>query len=180
VNQQDGPDRREALRHDLGRQLGSRFSTAIVLFHTAAAERLGLNVTDYKCAEILLRQGPTNPGRLAAVTGMSTAATAQVLNRLEKAGLIRRETDAADRRRTIVHPVDDGVAQRELGQIFAGFGARVSAVVDDYDEEQLRTLTDFVGRVAEILEQETLTLRRGGDIAPPAGPARRTAAPRES
>ncbi|WP_436764425.1 MarR family winged helix-turn-helix transcriptional regulator [Streptosporangium sp. V21-05] len=171
MGQEDDRNREDALRHDLGRQLGSRFSTAVVLFHTAAAERVGLNVTDYKCAEILLRSGPTNPGRLAELTGMSSAATAQVLNRLEKAGLVRREPDTTDRRRTIVRPVEDGAPQRELGRIFAGFGARVSAVVDGYDEEQLRTLLDFVSRTTGILEEETINLRHGDGARPPAGPA---------
>ena len=152
-------DARDALQHDLGRQLGSRFSTAVVLFHAAAAERIGLNVTDFRCAEMLLRLGPTHPGRLAAATGMSSAATAQVLNRLEKAGLVRREPDHTDRRRTIVHPVDDGLPQDELAKVFARFGARVAAVVDGYDERQLRTLTDFITRTADILEDEAVALR---------------------
>jgi DNA-binding MarR family transcriptional regulator len=152
---------RDALRHDLGRQLGSRFSTAVVLFHAAAAERIGLNVTDFRCAEILLRLGPTHPGRLAAATGMSSAATAQVLNRLEKAGLVRREPDHTDRRRTIVHPVDDSLPQGELANVFARFGARVEAIVDGYDERQLQTLMDFIARTADILEDEAVTLRGG-------------------
>ncbi|GLY63610.1 MarR family winged helix-turn-helix transcriptional regulator [Amycolatopsis taiwanensis] len=160
MGEQDNPDQRESLQHDLGQQLGSRFSTAVVLFHAAVADRAGLNVTDFRCAEILLRLGPTNPGRLAAATGMSSAATAQVLNRLEKAGLVRREPDTTDRRRTIVHPVHDGVPQRELGQVFARFGARVAAVVADYSEEQLRTLADFVTQTTEILEDEAIALRR--------------------
>jgi DNA-binding MarR family transcriptional regulator len=152
-------DARDALQHDLGRQLGSRFSTAVVLFHATAAERIGLNVTDFRCAEILLRLGPTHPGRLAAATGMSSAATAQVLNRLEKAGLVRREPDHTDRRRTIVYPVDDSSAQGELTGLFARFGARVAAIVDGYDEQQLQTLMDFITRTADILEGEAIALR---------------------
>ncbi|MEV4637985.1 MarR family transcriptional regulator [Actinoplanes sp. NPDC049548] len=146
---------------DLGRQLGGRFSTAVVQFHTAVAERIGLNVSDYKCAEVVRRLGPTYPGRIADATGMSTAATAQVLNRLEKAGLIRREADPADGRRTLVHPVADGPAQQVLGEVFAGFAERVSSIVDGYDDAQLRTVLDFVTRTIEVLEAEAISLRRG-------------------
>ncbi|GIH93497.1 MarR family winged helix-turn-helix transcriptional regulator [Planobispora siamensis] len=151
---------RRALQHHLGQQLGSRFSTAVVLFHAAAAERIGLNVTDFRCAEVLLRLGPTHPGRLAEATGMSSAATAQVLNRLERAGLVHREPDPADGRRTIVRPAQDGETVRLVGEIFGRFGGRVAAVVDAYDEAQLRTVLDFVTRTAEILEDETAALRR--------------------
>ncbi|MGA5304232.1 MarR family winged helix-turn-helix transcriptional regulator [Nucisporomicrobium flavum] len=149
-----------SVQDDLGRQMGGRFSTAIVQFHAAVAERVGLNVSDYKCAEIIRRLGPINPARLAAATGMSTAATAQVVNRLEKAGLAERRPDPGDGRRTLVHPVEQGTAQEELGRIFAGFGARMAAVMEAYDEEQMRTLLDFVSRTTEVLEAEAVTLRR--------------------
>lgn len=88
----------QKITQELGHQLGERLSTAAVLFHAAVAERLGLNVTDWKRASILRRGAPCNPSRLAEVTGMSTAATTQVIDRLERAGIVRRERDPNVRR----------------------------------------------------------------------------------
>ncbi|WP_327008006.1 MarR family transcriptional regulator [Dactylosporangium sp. NBC_01737] len=147
-------------RQQLGRQLGSRFSTAVVLFHSAIAERLGLNVTDFKCAEILMRIGPTHPGRLAEMTGMSSAAIAQVVGRLERAGLVKREPDTADRRRTVIRVVENSAVQRELLRTFTGFAERVEQIMDRYDDSQLEAIDDFVARVTEVLEGEAATLRR--------------------
>jgi len=160
-------DSRERLLMELGRQVGGRFSTAVVLFHAAVAARVGLNVTDYKCAEILFREGPTHPGRLAELTGMSTAATAQVLARLERAGLIRREPDPTDRRRTVIHPITDSAAYRDLSGVFTDFGRRVAALMSRYDEPTLRLITDFVTEMTETLETEAarLTARRGRQSA---------------
>lgn len=152
-------DPRERLLMELGRQVGGRFSTAVVLFHSAVAARVGLNVTDYKCSDILFRVGPTHPGRLAELTGMSTAATAQVLARLERAGLIRREPDPTDRRRTVIHPITDSPAHRDISAVFADFGRRVTALMSRYDEPALRIITDFITEMTETLETETAHLR---------------------
>jgi len=44
-------------------------------------------------------------GRLAELTGLTTGAPIGVVDRLERAGFVRRERDASDRRRVIVHLV---------------------------------------------------------------------------
>src|SRR5215831_16503044 len=79
-----------------------QLSTATILFHQAIADRLGMNVTDHKCADILLRTGAITAGELSRRTGLTTGAITGVIDRLEKAGFVRRAKDAGDRRRVIV------------------------------------------------------------------------------
>ena len=50
-----------------------QLSAATILFHQAVADRLGMNITDHKCAEILARTGPITAGDLARRTGLTTA-----------------------------------------------------------------------------------------------------------
>lgn len=151
----------EEITKELGYQLGRRFSTAVVLFHSAVADQLGLNVTDWKCASILLQEGPCNPSRLAELTGMSSAATTQVLDRLERAGIVRRERDPGDRRRVILHPVLSPALAQRLQRIFAGLGEAMAGVMSGYDYKQLATILDFVKRTSEVLEGEARKLRGG-------------------
>src|SRR5438034_2670026 len=80
-----------------------RQSTATVLFHAAVAERLGLSATDHKYADLIARQGPMTAGELADRAGLTTGAITGVLDRLERAGWVRRERDPHDRRRVMVH-----------------------------------------------------------------------------
>ena len=61
-------------------------STVTILFHQAIADRLGMNVTDHKCAGILSRSGPITAGELARRTGLTTGAITGVIDRLEQAG----------------------------------------------------------------------------------------------
>lgn len=155
-----GPDRYAHITQELGYKLGRGFSTAVVLFHSAVAEKLGLNVTDWKCASILFQEGPCNPSRLAELTGMSSAATTQVVDRLERAGIVRRERDPNDRRRVVLHPVPNPALGEALQRIFGGLGAAMTEVMKGYDYEQLETILDFVERTTETLEEETRRLRR--------------------
>src|SRR5579862_3079248 len=81
-----------------------QLSAATILFHQAVADRLGMNITDHKCADILARTGPITAGELARRTGLTTGAITGVIDRLEKAGFVRRVRDENDRRRVIVEP----------------------------------------------------------------------------
>src|SRR5262249_43014336 len=67
-----------------------QLSAATIMFHQAVADRLGMNVTDHKCADILERNGPMTAGELAERTGLTTGAITGVIDRLEKAGFVRR------------------------------------------------------------------------------------------
>jgi DNA-binding transcriptional ArsR family regulator len=89
----------------VGRELGREVSARMVMFHQAIAERLGLNATDHKALDLLGRAGPITAGELAELTGLTTGAITGIIDRLEKAGFVRRENDPKDRRRVIIRPL---------------------------------------------------------------------------
>ena len=82
-------------------------SPRTVFFHQAVAKYLGLNITDHKCLDIVLGQGRATAGQLAELTGLTTGAITNVINRLEKAGFVRRAKDPNDRRIVYVEPVPE-------------------------------------------------------------------------
>src|SRR3954453_3147665 len=94
-----------------------RLSTSTILFHQAIAARLGMNVTDHKCADLLSRTGPITAGELARQTGLTTGAITGVIDRLEKAGFVRRAEDPNDRRRVIIEPLTERM-DRVIGPLF--------------------------------------------------------------
>src|SRR5437762_3613220 len=86
----------------LGPLLGRRaLSAQAAAYYEALAERLGLNAPDLRSLELLSVEAGLTPGRLAELTGLTTGAITGVLDRLEKAGLVKREPDAQDRRRIL-------------------------------------------------------------------------------
>src|SRR6266481_2256869 len=105
-------DRARALL-DQGRNLG----TAAIMFHQAVADRLGLNTTDHKCLDLMRRAGGTTAGDLADWTGLTTGAVTGIIDRLAKAGFVRREEHPTDRRKVVVRVVAERLP--EVGRLFA-------------------------------------------------------------
>jgi MarR family transcriptional regulator, organic hydroperoxide resistance regulator len=79
-----------------------KFIAAAIFFNSKAAEEVGLSLTDMQMLHVLQLYGPATPGRLATWTGLSSGGVTVALDRLEKAGCIRREPNPADRRSLLV------------------------------------------------------------------------------
>ncbi len=79
-----------------------KFIAAAIFFNTQAAEKAGLSLTDMQIIHMLQLYGPATPGRLATWSGLSTGGVTVALDRLQKAGYIRREPNPVDRRSLIV------------------------------------------------------------------------------
>lgn len=103
-----------------------------ILVQQAAAERLGLSLTDFKCLTALLDRGSATAGEIAQRTGLTSGAVTRMIDRLERSGWVRRLHDTADRRRVIVEPMPQRLA--EVQPLFAGMAAGWDQALADYDE----------------------------------------------
>src|SRR5688572_31979157 len=91
-------------------------------FFRAAAARIEMTDTDIQVIDILESTGEATAGQLANLMGLTTGTFTAILNRLEKAGLVRRERDPKDGRRVIVRLARDLGGGREIGPLFASIG----------------------------------------------------------
>ncbi|MGA2284099.1 MAG: MarR family transcriptional regulator [Candidatus Dormibacteria bacterium] len=130
-----------------------------VLHNQAIADRLGMGVTDLHCVNLLDIEGPMTAGRLAELMGLTTGAVTGVLDRLERAGLVRREADPADRRRVVARLVPAGMERVRVA--FDAVGAGVQEIYAGYDEAQLRLLVEHAERSAELTRRITAEMRTG-------------------
>ena len=71
-------------------------------FDEVAGQKLGVNRTDLRCLNILEYQGAITAGKLAELSGLTTAAVTGVLDRLEARGYARRVRGEKDRRQVTV------------------------------------------------------------------------------
>src|ERR1700757_1024192 len=85
-------------------ELGRIMSTQTVFLHQAIAQSAGLNATDTKCIDLILRgpEGDITAGWLSDRTGLTTGAITHILDRLEKRRFIERVRDASDRRKVLI------------------------------------------------------------------------------
>src|SRR5215217_510770 len=79
-------------------------------FDDAVGRAIGLNPTDLRCLD-WLADGPKTDGELSAGTGLSSAATTTLIDRLERKGLVQRVRDSGDRRKVRVEMTPDGAAR---------------------------------------------------------------------
>ena len=148
---------------------GRRLSCETIMFHQSVADRLGLNVTDHKCLDFLLLDGPLTAGDLAQRTSLTTGAITSVLDRLEKAGFVRRQADPNDRRRVIVHPVVERMGQ--IGALFSDLSSRMQQMAARYSPAELAVIMDFMNRSCEILREAAIALREGTEAESKAKPS---------
>src|SRR5262245_15892959 len=149
-----------------------QLSAATIMFHQAVADRLGMNVTDHKCADILERNGPMTAGRLAEHTGLTTGAITGVIDRLEKAGFVRRAEDPGDRRRVIIEPCFKTM-DRVIGPLFTSMGRASAELCASYTTEQLAVIRDFTVRAHRMALDEARKLRDAGAARRRKGSAKR-------
>nr|BFF01410.1 MarR family transcriptional regulator [Streptoalloteichus tenebrarius] len=143
---------------ELGRSLGA----ATVMFHSQVAERLGVSPSDHKCLDLALQaRTPITAGRLAELSGLSTGAVTGVIDRLERAGYVRRVRDPRDRRKVLVETT--GAHERIAAGLFDGLRRGVEEIVALYDESQLAAVEGFLEAMTEVLRRETARL---GELPP--------------
>jgi DNA-binding MarR family transcriptional regulator len=140
---------------DRGAAAGRELSTAVVMFHEAVGRRLGVSAGDQR-ALTLLRGGPLTAGAIAKEIGLTPGAVTGMVDRLERAGLVRREVDPDDRRRVFVTATDSGKDAHH--GLFAELGAAMAAVMTRYSPEEQRVISDFVDRTVDVLKEQTARL----------------------
>jgi DNA-binding MarR family transcriptional regulator len=126
-------------------------------YDEAVAQAVGINRTDMRCLDILAQEGGATAGRLAERMGLTTGAVTTVLDRLEAAGLARRERDESDRRRVKVALTDK--AHAELMPFYAPLQEMSEKLFARYTEPQLELLLGFLAEAGSRHEEILGALR---------------------
>jgi DNA-binding MarR family transcriptional regulator len=143
-------------------------------FSRVAATRIGMAVTDLQVMDILDITGPSTAGQLAEFTGLTTGAITRILDRLEEAGLVRRERDPNDGRKVIVRFASDNDEMHKVRSILDSVGRVWGEVASRYNDEQIAFLLEFLKRSNTLSRVELVRLQET-----PEGEGEIFSAPRE-
>ncbi|HTV04650.1 MAG TPA: MarR family transcriptional regulator [Acidobacteriaceae bacterium] len=124
------------------------FIAGVILYNQRVAEQVGMNPTDMQCIHLLELMGPLTPGKLAECTGLTTGGVTVVLDRLEKAGHVRREPNPQDRRSIVVH-LQPGTLE-EMAAHYAAINKQMDAFLAAYPERKLETVAEFLTKINTI------------------------------
>ncbi|GAB2957065.1 MarR family transcriptional regulator [Amycolatopsis acidiphila] len=141
-------------------ELGREGSTLAVLRHARIAERMGLSGTDHKALDLASRaDGPLTAGRIAQLTGLSTGAVTGVIDRLERAGFVRRVRDTQDRRKVLVEilPMDE----ERYAPLFSSALDVVEQVLERFSPEERDVVERFEREVQRLMRNDILDESKG-------------------
>jgi DNA-binding MarR family transcriptional regulator len=150
------PKARAALLRELEHAV-RRSSAQGVIFGQTVANVAGISGSDLECLDFLILEGRVTAGRLAEVTGLTTGAITGVVDRLEKAGLVQRERDEADRRKVFISIVPENVAR--IGRYYEHLQRTMQDVFGGYTDAELRLLLRFANQGYETMLAATEALK---------------------
>lgn len=137
---------------------GRYLSTVSILFHQAVAEKAGLTGADHKYLDLLFHEGPMTAGKLAELSGLTTGAVTGIIDRLEKKGLVNRESDPNDRRKVLLVANFEN-AMKLLGPVFEPLQSELDSFYDDYSDQQLKTIHDYITGTIRFFQDKTSQIR---------------------
>ena len=158
--------RRETRREQLAAEITNhlrRYAVDAQDIGHAFASLHGLNATDLQAliavmdAELL--GDPITPGRLGEQLNLSSGSVTALIDRLERAGHVRRDRDTADRRKVLLHYADRGAALAM--QFFRPLGSRTDNVMAEFSEDELEVVHRFMTAMSASVRQHRDDMRAG-------------------
>ncbi len=134
-----------------------RMTAQSVLISQAVSERFGLTSSDLECLDLALLSGGATAGEFAKATGLTTGAITGVIDRLERAGYVRREKDPADRRKVVVRARP--AMTRQIAPLYDSLQREMSALWSRYNDEELALILDFLTKSCDLAVQEIAKLQ---------------------
>jgi DNA-binding MarR family transcriptional regulator len=148
------------------------------MFAKMVADRAGISSADMDCIDFVNVEGRMTAGRLAELTGLTTGAITGVVDRLEKAGFVRRERDESDRRKVFIVPVPEKMMQ--MGRPYALVQRAMAKQCEAYTDAELRFLIRYGTESYQSMLEATTQLRNSIEAEPSKEKVERTTKPRRA
>jgi DNA-binding MarR family transcriptional regulator len=131
---------------------------------------LDVNPTDLRCLD-WLTGGRMSAGELSRATGLSSAATTSMIDRLERKGFVRRVREADDRRQVLVEMTEDGSAR--VWRLYGPLVEEGASLFERFTRAELENMLALVKKM-QVLVVEHRDVLRGIAPTTPARPRRST------
>jgi MarR family transcriptional regulator, organic hydroperoxide resistance regulator len=133
------------------------FIAGTILFNQSVADRVGLSLTDMQCINLLELLGPSTPGKLAASTGLTTGGVTVMLDRLEKAGLVKRQPNPKDRRSILVKV--NAKKLQKVNSFYSGINQRLETFLSGRSEAEIQSVITFLSSMNAIRAERSSELK---------------------
>jgi DNA-binding MarR family transcriptional regulator len=131
-----------------------RFRAADAAMRLRARADMDLNDSDLVALRQLIRAEergePIGPKDLSLFLGISSAATAKLLSRLESSGRLRREPHPSDRRAQVLHAT--AAAQAEIRRVMGGAHDRMLAAAERLTPSEQLAVVRFLDELSGAMD----------------------------
>ena len=127
-----------------------KLTRSSLMLQSAIAEKMDLNATDAECIDFLMEMGAATAGDLAKATKLTTGAITGVIDRLAKAGFVKRENDPNDRRKVIIRFLPK--KHEKTKQYYAAMAKDVQELFSGYNEQKLKMLLQYTDALTAIFQ----------------------------
>jgi DNA-binding MarR family transcriptional regulator len=138
-------------------------SARSVMFHTLVAKLIGLSVSDLRAWDLLVSYGPMSASEFADLTGLTAGAVTGLIDRLAKAGAVKRSPDPKDRRKVIIVVISE-LRSGKTSVYFDAFQAALDQLYERYSDEEIGVIVRYTRDVSALLQEETARLRSASPL----------------
>ncbi len=132
-----------------------RLNAMLLTMSAKVAEDTGFTLTEILVCEHLRLDGPLTPKEVGERVGLSSGAVTRLLDRLEERGFTKRAPHPSDRRKVLVHYVEQEAQRiaRPLA-LFERLGQTLAALEDAEKRVVLTFMDEMIGAVEDGLKEE--------------------------
>ncbi len=130
----------------------TRVGLLVDAFQHRVFDRFGLLFVDYSVLRVLLLAGAPyrmSPTELSEVVVRSSGGMTQIVDRLEKAGLVERAADPIDRRRVVVGLTRKGL--RTVERVYTAYASERERLLRELAPDEIDGIDTAVRRLLDVL-----------------------------
>ena len=134
----------------------TRVSLLVEAFQHRCLDPFGLRFIDYSVLRVLELVGEPHrmsPTELSEIVVRSSGGMTQILDRLERAGLIARTPDPADRRKVLIALTDAGMRTADAAN--ARYAAERERLLAGLSPDEVQRLDDAIHRLLEVMTADS-------------------------
>lgn len=143
---------KEELIEELSQSM-QRSGTLTVLHTNAVADKIGISATEFESMDVISHNQPISAGHLANRCGLTTGAITGIVDRLERAGLVRRVRDPEDRRRVLLEPIENKEKKKRVRELYHPMSQAFHEIAEECTPEQLQFLVDIHNKMSDRVEK---------------------------
>lgn len=136
----------------------TRVGLLVDAFQHRVFDRFGLLFVDYSVLRVLQLAGTPyrmSPTELSEVVVRSSGGMTQIVDRLERAGLVERTADPSDRRRVVVGLTRKGL--RTVERVYSAYAAERERLLRELAPDEVDGIDAAVRRLLDVLSSADAT-----------------------